>query len=180
MKSELVRIVVGLDDEEKARVEAYSAPLKVLAPGGLDDHARIGELAQTAPGRTAIRMAEDARGIVDFCAAKRAALHDLLEIHRGRRVWIVAPAPRHAYAIAAEHLVPMITSSVSAKERSGILEKFQDGRVMTVVADRAGFAVDAEIGIVLAGERRAENAPRWSVLYELVCDVDDGHVRAVA
>jgi superfamily II DNA or RNA helicase len=101
-----------------------------------------------------------------------------------------------AYAIALEHLVPVLTAETSRSERREILERYRDGRYRALasacVLNEGVNVPDARVAIIVAGRfGRREHVQRIgrvlrpapgkvALVYELVTSetVDDGRARA--
>jgi superfamily II DNA or RNA helicase len=137
-----------------------------------------------------------ASSLAAFPSAKRRAVQALLARHRRDRTLLFTAAAEHAYSIAEEALVPVITAESTRREREAILSAFREHRVRAISSARVlneGVDVpDANVAIIVAGAlgarehvqrvgrilRPAEN--KRAVLYELVTldTVDEVRFRA--
>ncbi len=120
----------------------------------------------------------------------------LLTRHREDKSLVFTSSADDAYAIALEHLVPVITADTGRRERLDILDRYRDGRYRTLVSAcvlNEGVNVpDARVAIIVAGRfgrleqvqrigRVLRPAPgKVARVYDLVTSdtVDDGRARA--
>lgn len=199
---EVVRLSVRLEREEAdAYLRDYRpfAELRgafVRANPEADWASTMRALARTAPGRAAIAGYRRAVSLASLPRAKRTLLASLLGQHRDDKSLVFTSSTEDAYAIALQHLVPVITAETSRNERRAILERFRDGRYRTLVSAcvlNEGMDVpDARVAIIVAGRfgvrehvqrvgRVLRPAPgKVAIVYELVTrdTVDDGRARA--
>jgi superfamily II DNA or RNA helicase len=187
---EVVTVPVDLTEEERARHDALVAvfreahrAFRLQAPGATWSDFTVAA-SRTADGRRAVHAWRESRRLVSSCAAKRAAIGDLLARHREARVLIFTADNTAAYAIAALHLVMPITCDIDRAERDQALERFRRGELRALVSARVlneGLDVpDAEIAIITGGSLGAREhvqrigrllrpaAGKHAVVYELV------------
>ena len=121
---EIVAIRVDLTAEERERYDRLIATYRSayrqfqrLAPGA--SWAEFASAAvRSAEGRAALRAWRESRRLVSLCAAKRAAVGELLARHRAARVLIFVADNHAAYEIAREHLVMPLTCDIGRSERA--------------------------------------------------------------
>jgi superfamily II DNA or RNA helicase len=199
---QLVRLPVALTPTERAAYEHHIAPFTRLrrelrrANPDADWLSCVQAIARMPGGAEVLGAMYRARDLAAFPAAKRACVHALLARHRGDRTLLFTAAAEHAYEIAAEALIPVITAEVTRRERDAILEAFRDRRVRAVCSARVlneGVDVpEANVAIIVAGALGArEHVQRLgrilrpaqhkhAIAYELVTldTVDEARVRA--
>lgn len=198
---EIVRLYVGLDQaehEEYARCHRPFAELRAAfarANPGADWASLQRALGRSAAGREAIAGWRRAVQIASFPRAKQALVGALLSRHRAEKTLVFTASTDDAYAIGAQHLVPVLTADTRRGERVELLEGFREGRYRVLVSARVlneGLDVpDARVAIVVAGRLGArEHAQRIgrvlrpspgkvALVYELVTrgTLDDGRSR---
>ena len=112
-------------------------------------------MARTEEGRRGLAGYREARRLLAFPAAKRAALRRLLERHRDSRVLVFTSDNATAYAVAREHLLMPITCDIPRSERAAALERFRRGELRALVSARVlneGIDVpDADVAVVVGG-----------------------------
>jgi superfamily II DNA or RNA helicase len=115
----------------------------------------IQETSRSREGRAAFQAYHEQRRLALAAPAKLQLLQKLLERHRADRVLIFTYDNATVYQIARRFLVPAITYQTRAKERRGILDRFQSGEYNVVVTSRVlNEGVDvpaANVGIILSG-----------------------------
>src|SRR4029450_752126 len=87
-------------------------------------------------GREDLNAWREARALIAYTESKRAALAQLLERHRERRILVSTADNATAYRVAREHLVPPITCDIQRLERSATLEGFRRGEIRALVSAR--------------------------------------------
>jgi len=199
---EVVRLAVRLEPDEASAYERAYRPFAELrgafvrANPEADWASTIRAIARTAAGRAAIAGYRRAVALASFPRAKRSLLATLVERHRGDKSLIFTSATDDAYAIALEHLVPVVSAESSRRERGEILGRYRDGRyralVSACVLNEGVDVPDARVAIVVAGRfGRREHVQRIgrvlrpapgkvALVYELVTSgtLDDGRARA--
>ena len=155
------RMLVVLEPEERADYERQSRRFNEMRRA----LARVNPDADWQTVSRAIRCSRGGRQIVadyhrsvdlaTFPSAKRRLVTSLLDRHRENKALVFTAFADHAYAIALDNLVPVITAEVGRPEREEILARFRDGRFRTLVAARVlneGIDVpDASVAIVVGG-----------------------------
>jgi superfamily II DNA or RNA helicase len=111
--------------------------------------------SRSEEGRRAVAAWSRARRLLAYPQGKRDLLASLLERHRTERVMVFVGDNETAYRVAREFLIMPLTCDIRRKERTSVLERFQEGRLRALVSARVlneGIDVpDAEVGIVVAG-----------------------------
>ena len=158
---DFVRLEVPLAASERAVYDEKTAKLSALRRAFLARHpiADLGillrALSRTDQGREALREHSRARSLAAFPRAKRDLVRSLLTHHRADRCIVFTAFADNAYDIAADNLVPVISSVTSKHERQAILTQFRSGAVRTIVTARVlneGIDVpDARVAIIVAG-----------------------------
>jgi superfamily II DNA or RNA helicase len=199
---ELIRLPVALTPAERAAYEEDVAPftrwrreLRRANPDA-DWLSCVQAIARVAGGAEVLARMHRARDLAAFPAAKRACVRALLARHRSDRSLLFTAAAEHAYAIAEQALIPVITAEVARRERDSILDAFRERRVRAVCSARVlneGVDVpDANVAIIIAGALGArEHVQRIgrilrpgehkrAIAYELVTldTIDEVRVRA--
>ncbi|MBA2320953.1 MAG: ATP-dependent helicase, partial [Deltaproteobacteria bacterium] len=139
---------------------------------------------RTPVGRAAVAAWRRSRAIVAFPQAKRRALTELIGSSAGRRVLDFTADTEAAYAVAREHLVPVVTAAIGSAERAVILSRFEAGDWPVLVSARVlNEGVDvpgAETAIVVGGSQGSREyvqrvgrvlrpaAGKQAVVYDLV------------
>jgi superfamily II DNA or RNA helicase len=199
---ELVRLPVALTPAERAAYEEDIAPftswrreLRRANPDA-DWLTCVQAIARVPGGAEVLARMHRARNLAAFPAAKRAGVRALLARHRADRTLLFTAAAEHAYVIAEEELIPVITAEVARRERDGILAAFRERKVRAVCSARVlneGVDVpDANVAVIVAGAlgarehvqrigrilRPGEN--KRAIAYELVTldTIDEVRVRA--
>jgi superfamily II DNA or RNA helicase len=160
---ELVTISVALTPSER---HDYDTELSVFRPmcraffesaPGASWSDFVSTAGRSEAGRRALAAWRRSHIIVRYCAAKRAAVSDLLLRHRDARILVFAADNDTAYAIAREHLVQPITCDIGAAERARALQRFSKGELRILVSARVlneGLDVPAaDIAIVVGGSQ---------------------------
>ena len=159
---EVVRIRVGLEDDEREAYEAArrtyrafveSQGIRMSSPGGWGSF--IARSSRSRRGRQAWRAWRDQRAIVFRSRAKLEVLADLLYQHREEQVLVFTADNDTVYQISRRHLVPAITHQTPTAERQATLRAFNDGELPAIVTSKVlNEGVDmpaASVGIVLSG-----------------------------
>lgn len=187
---ELVTMSLDLDPSERAAWERAVAVYRPLLRTFMRDHPGADWLefardaARTEEGRRAIAAHREARALLAFPSAKRAAVRALLRRHRGARTLVFTADNATAYAVAREHLLMPMTCDIGRTERAATLERFRRGELSALVSARVlneGIDVpDAEVAIVVGGTQGGRehvqrigrllrpSEGKTAVLYELV------------
>lgn len=197
------RIRIELTAEERAAYDAayasYTGYVREArlreshGPGWWDEFTR--RSAYQIEARRAKVAELRLKEIVHQAQGKLDALDRLLREHPERQTLIFTAHNRFAYAIARQHLIPVITHQTKAAERKAILDDYRSGAYHAIVTSRVlneGVDVpEAKIAIVLGGSagareyvqrlgrvlRKRGNAE--AVLYEVIArkTVDEGIAR---
>lgn len=199
---ELTRLSVRLDPDEADDYERSYRPFAELratfmrANPGADWVSCMRAMSRSAAGRAAISGYHRAVALASFPRAKRTLVAALLARHRDDKSLVFTASTDDAYAIALEHLIPVVTAETDRAERAEILARFRDGTYRAIVSARVlneGIDVpDARVAIVAAGrfgEREHVQrigrvlrpaAGKRALVYELVTagTLDDGRARA--
>jgi len=162
----VLTVRLELSDDERTRYDAWLAVYRPVfaALRRLDPTASFQDLhraaARTSEGRRALHALRQARRLVAFTRAKRAALGSLVEQHRDGRLLVFTADNDAAYSVARENLVMPITCDIGRKERDEALERFRAGDLRALVSARVlneGLDVpDADVAIIVGaahGER---------------------------
>jgi superfamily II DNA or RNA helicase len=186
---EVVRLDVPLSAEERAAYEAARAVyIGFLRAHGIRMPEGWGQFvmlsSQSDAGRRAFEAYRRQRRLALCAPGKLDALARLLHAHRRDRTIVFTEDNATVYEISRRFLLPAITHQTRVKERSAILEGFNQGTFTAVVTSKVlneGVNVpDANVAIVLSGSgsvrehvqrlgrilRRREG--KTAVLYELV------------
>lgn len=111
--------------------------------------------SRSAAGRRAMAAFRRAKQIVNYTAAKRETVGDILRRHTDARVLVFTSDNETAYQVARERLIMPITCEIKRAEREAALEKFRVGRLRALVSARVlneGVDVpDADVAIVVGG-----------------------------
>jgi superfamily II DNA or RNA helicase len=186
---EVIRLDVPLSPEERAAYDAarsvYIGFLRahgIRMPDGWGQFVMLS--SQSDAGRRAFEAYRRQRALALCAPGKIDVLARLLHAHRGDRTLVFTEDNATVYQISRQFLIPAITHQTKVKERSAILEAFNQGGLCAVVTSKVlneGVNVpEANVAIVLSGSgsvrehvqrlgrilRRAEN--KTAVLYELV------------
>ncbi len=166
---EVVRLCVNLEPDEADAYLRDHRPFAELrgafvrANPEADWASSMRAIARTASGRAAIAGYRRAVALASLPRAKRALLAALLGRHREDKSLVFTSSTDDAYAIALQHLVPVITAETSRNERRATIDRFRDGRYRTLVSARVlneGIDVpDARVAIVVAGRFGACASP---------------------
>jgi superfamily II DNA or RNA helicase len=199
---EVTRLAVRLEPDEAAAYARDHRPFAELrgafarANPEADWASTMRAIARTAAGRGAIAGYRRAVALASFPRAKRLLLATLIARHRGDKSLIFTCSTDDAYAIALEHLVPVLTAETGRSERREILERYREGRYRALasacVLNEGVNVPDARVAIIVAGRfGRREHVQRIgrvlrpapgkvALVYELVTSdtVDDGRARA--
>jgi superfamily II DNA or RNA helicase len=153
-------------------------------------------IARVPSGAEVLARMQRARDLAAFPAAKRACVRALLARHRSDRTLLFTAAAAHAYAIAEQELIPVVTAEVTRRERDAILAAFRERSVRAICSARVlneGLDVpDANVAVIVAGALGArEHVQRIgrilrpgehkrAIAYELVTldTIDELRVRA--
>jgi superfamily II DNA or RNA helicase len=199
---ELVRLPVALTPAERAAYDDDIAPftswrreLRRANPDA-DWLSCVQAIARVPGGAEVLARMHRARDLAAFPTAKRACVRALLARHRSDRALLFTAAASHAYALAEQELIPVITAEVARRERDAILAAFRERRVRAICSARVlneGLDVpDANVAIIIAGALGArEHVQRIgrilrpgegkrAIAYELVTldTIDELRVRA--
>jgi superfamily II DNA or RNA helicase len=186
---EVIRLEVPLSEAERAAYEAaralYIAFLRshgIRMPDGWGQFVMLS--SQSDAGRRAFEGYRRQRTLALCAPGKIDVLARLLHAHRGDRTIVFTEDNATVYQISRQFLLPAITHQTKIKERSAILEGFNNGTFTAVVTSKVlneGVNVpEANVAIVLSGSgsvrehvqrlgrilRRGED--KKAVLYELI------------
>jgi superfamily II DNA or RNA helicase len=199
---EVVRLAVRLEPDEMDAYQRNYRPFAELrdafsrANPGADWPSMVRAIARTPAGRAALSGYRRAVALASFPRAKRSLLGTLLKRHGKDKSLVFTSCTEDAYAVALEHLVPVLTAETSRSERRELLDRFRDGRYRTLVSAQVlneGLDVpDASIAIIVAGRFGAREhvqrigrvlrpAPgKVAIAYELATrgTIDDARARA--
>lgn len=156
------RMEVQMVAEERAVYEAARAEFteflerKNLRLGSRDGWQKFVQLsARSSDGRRAMLAYRRYRRVALGTAVKLRILERLLKRHPKDRVLIFTNDNETVYTISREFLIPAITHQTRTKERKEILEKFNQGAYLAIVASRVlneGVNVpEANVAVVLSG-----------------------------
>jgi superfamily II DNA or RNA helicase len=187
---ELVTLSLDLDPVERDGWQRAVAVYRPLLRTFMQDHPGADWMdfaraaARTEEGRRALAAYREARALLSFPSAKRAAVRSLLRRHAGAKILVFTSDNATAYAVAREHLLMPVTCDIPRAERTATLERFRRGELMALVSARVlneGIDVpDAEVAIIVGGTQGTrEHVQRigrllrpkdgkTAVLYELV------------
>ncbi len=157
------RLRVDLTVEERAAYDAAYAVYtgfvrerglrKSHGPGWLRELMRLS--AKDTGARRAWLARRQLLSLLESCQGKFTALDALLREHNGERILIFTESNAVAYAIARQHLVPVISHETGVAERKHILDGFQAGSYSVIVTSKVlneGVDVpEAKVAIVLGG-----------------------------
>ena len=157
------RLRVDLTTEERATYDAayeiYTGFVrerglrKSHGPGWLRELMRLS--SKDVQARRAWLARRQLLNLLESCQGKFAALETLLREHSGERILIFTESNAVAYAIARQHLVPVISHETGVAERKHILDGFQAGSYSVIVTSKVlneGVDVpEAKVAIVLGG-----------------------------
>lgn len=158
----LEKIVVELTEEEKKEYEINQKIFSNYLAGSnltIRDSAGFQELVMRSgrdpKARRALLARNKARDIAFNSISKIGKLSEILEKHKGGRVFIFTEHNKLVHRISREFLIPSITYRTTSKERSETLNRFRSGVYRAVVTSKVldeGIDVpDADVGIVLSG-----------------------------
>lgn len=141
-------------DQAVSEFRSVFVPFRRLCPNATwADFVR--SAAGSEPGQRALAAYRRSREITSYAQAKRAALSELLDRHRGARVLVFTSDNASAYAVARDHLIMPITCDIDRAERDAALAAFRSGELRTLVSARVlneGIDVpDAEVAIIVGG-----------------------------
>ncbi len=194
------RLFVHLAPDEEQAYARLQLPFEELRrallrvhPGS--DYASIVRAISRTPGGYDILLNHHkAVNLATFPRAKRKLVASLLHRHRADKTLVFTAFADHAYSIAIDNFVPVVTAEVKRAERDAILERYRDGRYRCVVSARVlneGIDVpDASVAIVVGGVlgsrefiqrigRVLRPAPgKSAVVYELVTAGTDDDKRS--
>jgi superfamily II DNA or RNA helicase len=158
---EIVRIHVALTEAERAAYQRNLAPFDRIRRQlrSTDRSLTFTECLQTIArmpgGRAIVAGMNRATEIASFPLAKRRMVYRLLQEHRADRTLVFTAIGEHAYAVASDALVPVITAETNRHERASILDRFRDGKIRAICSPRVlneGIDVpDANVAIIVAG-----------------------------
>jgi superfamily II DNA or RNA helicase len=156
-----VPIETGLESDEADAYARLANPFLELrrafrlAFPGADWPSLIHFVMHQPGGSGTIADFHRASAIAAYPRRKAAIVARLLERHRADKTLVFTARAEDAYAIAAAHLVPVITAETSHKERTEILSRFGQGVYRTIVSARVlneGIDVpDARVAVVVSG-----------------------------
>jgi superfamily II DNA or RNA helicase len=199
---DLVRIPIELEFDERRRYEEGYAPYAERRRYFLDRNpyadfgAIMHAIAGSADGPEIVAAMRRATSLAAFPRGKRAVVRELARRHFRDRALFFTASTEHAYAIASDLLVPVITADTGREERAAILQAFREGRVRAIVTARVlneGIDVpDASVAVIVGGALGAREhvqrigrvlrpAPnKRAVAYELVTTdtIEDARDRA--
>jgi superfamily II DNA or RNA helicase len=187
---ELIVVYLGLEPDERARYDGDNRIFSDVNRQFRNRHPYgtwqefVSAASQSTEGRRALAAFRRSRRMLGLTRAKREAVSELLQRHRGSRVLIFTADNDAAYAIARERLVMPITCDVSRAERDRALDAFRRGELRALISSRVlneGIDVpDADVAIVVGGMggqrehvqrvgRLLRPAPgKHAIVYELV------------
>ncbi len=199
---DLLRIPVELERDERHAYEHGYAPFAerrrfYLLQHPFADYKDVIHAIGGSPGGADVLLAmRRATSLAAFPRAKRAIVRELARRHFSDRALIFTASTDHAYTIAADLLIPVITAETAREERGAILQGFREGRVRAIVTARVlneGIDVpDANVAIIVGGALGAREhvqrigrvlrpAPgKRAVAYELVTTdtIEDARTRS--
>jgi len=186
---EVIRLEVPLSADERAAYDAarsvyigFLRAHRIRMPDGWGQFVMLS--SQSDAGRRAFEGYRRQRTLALCAPGKLDVLARLLHAHRLDRTIVFTEDNATVYEISRRFLLPAITHQTKVKERSAILEKFNQGSLTAVVTSKVlneGVNVpEANVAIVLSGSgsvrehvqrlgrilRRREG--KTAVLYELV------------
>jgi superfamily II DNA or RNA helicase len=197
-----VPIEIRLEADEAEAYERLAEPFLALqrahrlAHPGADWASLIQFVVRQPGGSRTIADFHRATAISAFPRRKAAVVARLLEHHRPDQTLVFTARAEDAYAIAAAHLVPVITAETSRKERTEILARFGRREYRTIVSARVlneGIDVpDARVAIVVSGALGGREhvqrvgrvlrpaAGKRALVYDLITrgTVDEGRARS--
>jgi len=158
---DIMRIPIELELGERRAYEQGLAPFAERRRYYLDQHPYadykqvLHAIGHSPGGPEVLAGMRRATSLAAFPRAKRATVRELARRHFRERALIFTAATDHAYAIAADLLVPVITAETTREERAAILQAFREGRLRAIVTARVlneGIDVpDASVAIIVGG-----------------------------
>lgn len=158
---EIVRLYVTLTPEQRAAYARDIAPFSQLrreirrATPDADWLLSVRTIARMPGGRDVLAAMQRAGSLAAFPAAKRRTVQALLARHRGDRTLLFTASADHAYTVAEEALIPVITADVPRRDREAILAAFRERRVRAICSARVlneGVDVpEANVAVIVAG-----------------------------
>jgi superfamily II DNA or RNA helicase len=155
------RICVRLEGDEADRYATLQRPFQMLQGAFRRAYPRadyawiLRAIARTPGGLQVVGDHHKAVDLATFPRAKRRMVASLIRRHRDDKTLVFTAFAEHAYTIAMDNLVPVITAEVNRAERDAILERFRDGRYRCLVSARVlneGVDVpDANVAILVGG-----------------------------
>jgi superfamily II DNA or RNA helicase len=156
------RIATTLTAKERKEYEQqYSVFLDYLKKTGMimkspqDFQKLVMKSGRDPKARKALLARNKARDLAFNSSSKIDKLREILEIHKGDRVFIFTEHNRLVHKISREFLIPAITYRTPSKERNSILERFREGKYRAVVTSKVldeGIDVpEANIGVIASG-----------------------------
>ncbi|HSC88515.1 MAG TPA: DEAD/DEAH box helicase family protein [Polyangiaceae bacterium] len=185
------RVVIELTAEEREEYEAERAiyvgyvrqqGLQIGSPRGFAEF--MLRSSRSEAGRRAQAAYRRQRSLAFAAEGKLDYLEHLLTVHQRDRMLVFTQDNSTAYAVSRRFLVPIITHQTKVKERSEILEGFDQGRYSAVVTSKVlNEGVDvpsANVAVVLSGSGSVmehvqrlgrilrQHGNKRAMLYELV------------
>jgi superfamily II DNA or RNA helicase len=158
---EIVRLRVSLEDDEWTDYVRLFSPFAELRSAFARAYPRaewvdcVRMVTKTESGRKAYADYNRAIALASFPREKQRLVASLVERHRRDKVLVFSGLVEHAYRIAEECFVPIITADVGRQERESVLARFAKGDVRCIVSARVlneGVDVpDAKVAIVVSG-----------------------------
>ncbi len=189
---DIVRIPVALSDDEQRNYDQCSQLIQQFIYNRRMDQPKYDwqDLCRESGNDPQARQAQKAyyikKSIEDRATEKLRVLEDLFRLHAGQPVIVFTGSNAMAIDVSQRFLVPTILSHTKKRERLEVLEKFADGRLPVLVANRVldeGVDVpEAKVAIVIGGQantRQAKqrlgrilrrSANQRAILYEVVCE----------
>lgn len=185
------RVVLELSEEERQEYEVEreiyvqfvrSQGIVLGSPQGFTDF--MLRASRTEPGRRAIAAYRRQRALAFAAEAKLKYLEHLLGVHRQDRMIVFTQDNATAYAVSRRFLLPIITHQTKLKERTEILQGFDQGRYRAIVTSKVlNEGVDvpsANVAVVVSGSGSVmehvqrlgrilrRQGEKQAILYELV------------
>ncbi len=192
---ELVRIPIRLNSDERFRYDReyqnfkrYQKVFFKTMPDGTFQ-LFIAFCSKSKEGQGALASYYRTRRILSYSKEKKSRLNQLLQKHRDQKILIFTADKSTAFKISFDHLIPIIASDISRKERLRIIEDFKLGLVGGIVSCKVlneGYDIpDAEIAIILGGSSESRefvqrigrvlrpHKDKHAIVYEMV--TEDSH-----
>lgn len=158
---DLVELRLPLDADERTRYQqdhqrfaaVYRSFVRESPGASWQDFTSVA--MQSTEGRAALAAWRRSRRMLSLTRKKLAAVHEILERHRGSKVLIFTADNDAAYVISKRELVMPITCEIRRKERARVLSAFRDGTLRALVSSRVlneGLDVpDADVAVIVGG-----------------------------